>query len=126
MSSLPISFVNQLLILGPDTKASYNTLIEVMKTVDFYQQGIRLTYQFNPLTWHFYSFKIHQGKSFLIQLFSSFWKVLDLNKLKSSFLLCLPIKTILLRKNGLIKPCLSFWTHLSILFQELLYLRILF
>jgi hypothetical protein len=49
------------LILGPDTQASYNTLIEVRKSVDFAQQGIRLTYQFSPLSWHFYAFKINQG-----------------------------------------------------------------
>lgn len=37
-----------------------------MKTIDFSKQGIKLTYQFNPLTWHFYSFKIHQGKPLFI------------------------------------------------------------
>ena len=44
-------------------------MIQVMKTIDFAQQGIKLTYQFNPLSWHFYSFKIQQGKYFLILAF---------------------------------------------------------
>lgn len=36
-------------------------MIEVQKSVDFAQQGIKLTYQFIPLSFHFYSFKAQQG-----------------------------------------------------------------
>jgi hypothetical protein len=51
-------------------------MIEVMKTVDFAKQGIKLTYQFNPLTWHFYSFKVHQGKKMYL-LFLAFFYILE-------------------------------------------------
>jgi hypothetical protein len=33
-----------------------------MKTIDLYNQKIKLTYQFNPLSFHFYAYKAHQGK----------------------------------------------------------------
>jgi hypothetical protein len=41
-------------------------MTEVMKSIDFAQQGIKLTYQFTPLSWHFYAFKIHQGNTFIL------------------------------------------------------------
>ena len=47
---------------GPDSKASYNALINVMKTIDFEAQGIKLTIQHVPLPYHYFSFKMHQGK----------------------------------------------------------------
>lgn len=72
-----------------------------MKTIDFAQQGIRLTYQFNPLTWHFYSFKIQQGMYILtFQHFFLFLKMQGQPKLKISFLTFLLTKMILKNKNG--------------------------
>jgi hypothetical protein len=50
-----------ILWLGPDSRASYFNLTDVRKAIDFNQQSIRLTYQFIPLSFHFYAFKIHQG-----------------------------------------------------------------
>lgn len=46
-----------------------------MKTIDFSKNGIKLTYNFNPLTWHFYSFKLHQGK--IIFYFIAFFFILE-------------------------------------------------
>lgn len=45
----------------PDSKASYLTLKDVFKTIDLAQQSIKFTYQFIPLQFHFYAFKITQG-----------------------------------------------------------------
>ena len=61
--SFQIYSVNYLNIssIGPDSKDSYNEWIKVRRTIDLTQQKIKLTYQFNPLTWHYYSFKINQG-----------------------------------------------------------------
>lgn len=56
-----ISYVQCFLIQGDDTKNSYQALIKVMNEVDFYKHGIKLTYQFSPLSWHFNSYKINQG-----------------------------------------------------------------
>ena len=47
---------------GPDSKASYNTLMNVVKTIDLQANRIKLTFNFNPLSWHYYSFKLHQGR----------------------------------------------------------------
>lgn len=46
----------------------------VMKTVDFAAQGIKFTYQHVPLPYHFYAFKIHQGRFDLNQLFTMYKK----------------------------------------------------
>lgn len=107
ISSL-ILCVIQKLLEGPDSLASYNTMVEVMKTIDFSQKGIKLTYQYNPLTWHFYAYKIHQGNKFFIQHSSLSSKMQDHFKLKSLFPIYLPIKMILQRRPGLIKLLVNF------------------
>ncbi len=48
-------------IKGPDSRDSYNEWKTVMKTIDLYNQKIKLTYQFNPLSFHFYAYKANQG-----------------------------------------------------------------
>ena len=53
--------------IGPDSLASYKEFIEVQKSIDFSNQGIKFTYQFSPLTWHFYAFKINQAFFFVLQ-----------------------------------------------------------
>ena len=47
--------------VGPVSKESYLALQSVMKEIDFVDLGVRLTYQFSPLPFHLYSFKIHQA-----------------------------------------------------------------
>lgn len=97
-------------------------MTNVMKTIDFNQQGIKLTYQYNPLSWHFYSFKIHQGTSlFNSKLSSLSKKMLDPSKQRSSFPTFLPIRTLLLRNNGLTKQWENFWTGLQTLWDQFSY-----
>ena len=50
---------------GPDSKRSYNELKNVMKTIDFAAKKIKFTFQIMPLPFHFYAFKLHQGKKFV-------------------------------------------------------------
>ena len=38
-----------------------------MRTINFKTAGVKFTYLFSPLAFHFYSFKIHQGFSYLIK-----------------------------------------------------------
>ena len=52
---------------GPDSKASFNTMMSVMKTIDFRAKGIKFTFQHVPLPYHFYAFKLHQGTTSHIQ-----------------------------------------------------------
>jgi len=84
-------------------------MIDVMKAIDFNQQGVKLTYQFSPLSWHFYAFKIHQGINYsFIKPSFLFFKMLVPFKHKSLFHMYLLIKMILLSKNGLISQLLLF------------------
>jgi len=68
-----------------------------MKTIDLYQQKITLTNQFNPLSFHFYAYKVNQGKfikyrSILLCLGQS----RQPRRLKNWLTLCLIIRMILL------------------------------
>jgi hypothetical protein len=54
---------------GPDSKASYDIMRNVMKTVDFVSKGIKFTFQHVPLPYHFYAFKITQGNSIIYTAF---------------------------------------------------------
>ena len=84
-NSLSTFFVSHFFILGDDSKRSYQELALVMNEVDFYKHGIKLTYQFSPLSWHFHSYKIHQGTfCFIKKLFSLYCKKWVLNKHKNS------------------------------------------
>lgn len=56
-------------MIGPDSRDSYNILKNVMKTVDFNEKGIKFTFQHVPLPYHFYAYKIHQGKYVKISSF---------------------------------------------------------
>ena len=38
-----------------------------MKSVDLSKQGVKLTYQFSPLTWHFYAFKVNQAFFYVLE-----------------------------------------------------------
>lgn len=56
---------------GPDSQASNSVLRDVFKTIIPAKSGIRFTYVFFPLPYHFYSFKVQQGTdrcNFRIQL----------------------------------------------------------
>ena len=64
--------------LGPDSKDSYNVLKSVMRNIDFAAKKIKFTFQMVPLPYHFYAFKIHQGKTNKIQPFTLFNKTLVL------------------------------------------------
>lgn len=44
-----------------------------MKTIDLYNQKIKLTYQFNPLPFHFYAYKANQGDSNYYLAFFFVW-----------------------------------------------------
>lgn len=46
---------------GPDSQASNNVLRDVFKTIILAKSGIRFSYTFFPLPYHFYSFKVQQG-----------------------------------------------------------------
>ena len=49
--------------LGPDSKNSYNVLKNVMRNIDFAAKKIKFSFQMVPLPYHFYAFKLHQGKA---------------------------------------------------------------
>lgn len=48
-------------LLCPDSAASNNVFRDVWKSVIPSKQGIKFTYVFYPLPYHFYAFKVHQG-----------------------------------------------------------------
>ena len=56
---------------GPDSRDSYATLKNVFKSVDLYQNRVKFNFLYNPLSYHYYAFKVHQGeRSTKLGLFS--------------------------------------------------------
>jgi len=53
--------------LGPDSKDAYAIWQNVRKTISLQQNRIKLTYQFNPLPYHFYAAVIHQAFFYVLQ-----------------------------------------------------------
>lgn len=84
-------------------------MIKVMDQIDFYEQGIRLTYQFSPLSWHFFSVKINQGNFLLTQLCSTSFKKSALSKHKNLLHISYRTNKNSHNRNGSTKRFSSFW-----------------
>lgn len=52
---------------GPDSKDAYNAWVNVRKAISLQQNKIKLTYQFNPLPYHFYAALIHEAFFYVLQ-----------------------------------------------------------
>ena len=59
--------VQLIIIVGPDSLDSYNIWVNVRKAISLTQNRVKLTYQFNPLPYHFYSAKIHQAFFYVLR-----------------------------------------------------------
>lgn len=62
-----ISNVHQYNNLGPDSKDQHEIWNSVRKTMGLYENHIKFTYQYNPLPYHFFAIKIHQGFFYILE-----------------------------------------------------------
>ena len=61
------SNVSPLLKVGPDSKESYYAWVNVRRAISLLKNNVKLTYEFNPLPYHFYSARIHQAFFYVLK-----------------------------------------------------------
>lgn len=55
------------MILGPDSKFSYEAWLNVRRSLSLQQNKVKLTFNHNPLPYHFYATYIHQAFFYVLK-----------------------------------------------------------